>query len=114
MKTRNGLKLNNSNRRSILKDRKFALSSVGLNITTIIFKLPLGIVLLASYYLDLSPDQFGALFTFFVALATTEHALEFWVYMFVNTVFYEEFLVMVRLKKSKVSYSSKSNFSVTK
>lgn len=114
IKTRNGLNLNNSNRRSILKDRKFALSAVGLNITTIILKLPLGIALLVSYYLTLSLDEFRALFSICVTLVTSEYPIEFCVYMFVNTVFYEEFLTMVGLKKSKIPHTSQSNFSVTK
>lgn len=57
VKTRNGLNLNNSNRRSVIRDRKFAFSAIGLNFANFVSKVPYGIAILASYYLSLSLEK---------------------------------------------------------
>lgn len=103
MKTRNGLNLNNSNRRSIIKDRKFAISAICINIANFISKIPLSVSLLISYYLEFSIDSVRSLFTICVAITTLYYAVSFVIYMMVNSIFYDEFFLMIGLRKSKIS-----------
>ena len=108
LKTRNGLNLK-SNRMSVLKDRKFALSSVGLNIANLVCKIPLGIALLASYYLDFGSDECELLFTICVTITISYNAISFGIYMIVNSIFYDEFLIMIGLKRSIFTKTSTRN-----
>jgi hypothetical protein len=111
--TRKGLNLK-QNKRSAIKDRKFALSAIGLNIATMICKLPLSTALLVSSYLTLTPDQMQLLFTICVMVATLDNAAAFGIYMVVNSVFYDEFLIMIGLKNSRIkNTASTSNHSLS-
>lgn len=105
IKTRNGLNLNNTNRRSVIRDRKFAFSAIGLNFANFLSKIPFGISLLASNYLALSRDQVKLLFTLCVTLGCLYYALSFPIYMLVNSIFYDEFFKMIGLRKNGNSNS---------
>ena len=104
--TRNSLHLLNSNRRSVIKDRKFALSTVCINIACFISKTPLCVALLVSYYLELSLDTVRLLFTICVMINMLFYALSFAIYMLVNSIFFDEFYLIIGLKKSRVRNSS--------
>ena len=104
--TRNSLHLINSNRRSVIKDRKFALSTVCINIVCFISKTPLCVALLVSYYFELSLDSVRLLFTICVTINMLFYALSFGIYMLVNSIFYDEFYLMIGIKKSRVCNSS--------
>ena len=102
VKTRNGLNLNNPNRRSVIKDRKFAISTVALNIANFISKMPLCVSLLVSYYLEFSIDSVRLLFTICVSINILFYALSFGIYMLLNSIFYEEFCLMIGFRKSRI------------
>ena len=98
IKTRNALNLNNSNRRSAIRDRKFAISAIGVNVANFVSKMPLGIAVLVTNYLNLNYDQFTLLFTICVTIATLYDALSFGIYLLVNSIFYDEFCLMIGLR----------------
>ena len=84
---------------STVKDHKFALSSIGLNICCIICKLPLSLGLLVTYNMTLDPDLMQLLFTIFVLIYTIDNGAAFFINITVNSIFYEEFLIMIRVTK---------------
>ena len=103
IKTRNGLNLNKQNRRCVIKDRKFAITAVALNIANFVSKMPLCVSLLVSYYLEFSIDSVRLLFTICVSINILFYALSFGIYMLLNSIFYEEFCLMIGLRKSRIS-----------
>lgn len=83
------------------RDRKFAVTSIGLNVCCLICKLPLMLGKLVLSYQGVTLEQFQMWFTIFVAIATIDNADAFFVNMIVNSSFYDEFMRMVKLKKEK-------------
>lgn len=85
---------------SITKDHKFAVCAIGLSLSCMLCKTPLSIGILLSYYFGLSHDQMQLIFTILVLIYTIDNGAGFVIYMCVNSVFYEEFMKMIRIKKS--------------
>lgn len=81
--------------KSSVRDRKFAISSIGLNFCCLIFKLPLTIGFLVLGYLKVDPDLFDMVFTICVTISTIDNCDSFFVNMIVNTSFHDEFVEMV-------------------
>lgn len=99
------------NRRSLTssRDRKFATSTIGLNVCSFILKLPICVGLLAANYLDsVDPEIIGMVFTVNVMLATTDNAVSFGVNMTLNSVFYDEFSAMMGIRKLRNLWNSTS------
>lgn len=82
---------------SITKDHKFAVCAIGLSLSCMICKTPLSIGILLSYYFGLGHDEMQLIFTILVMIYTRAG---FVVYMSVNSVFFEDFMKMIQLKKS--------------
>lgn len=99
------------NRHSVTssRDRKFATSTIGLNVCSFILKLPICVGLLAANYLDsVDPEIIGMVFTVNVMLATTDNAVSFGVNMTLNSVFYDEFCAMMGVRKLRNLWNSTS------
>lgn len=97
------------NKHSANKDRKFAISSISLNICCMICKLPFSIGLLVTYYLVLNEDQTQLLFTIFVTIYTIDNGFTFVINMLVNSIFYEEFFTMIGFPNPNRRTSNKPN-----
>lgn len=106
--TRKRLSVNIGRVNSTVKDRKFAISSIGLNICCMVCKMPLSVGLLVAQNQALSPDFGQLLFTIFVAIYTIDNAAVFVVYISVNSIFYEEFLKMIRVLRFQTTSSNSS------
>lgn len=85
---------------SVIKDRKFAVSSVGLGLNNFICVLIFTGCLFMAILLHLNPDQIQ----FFVSISLTAVAINcssaFFVNLFINSIFYSEFLSLIGLKKT--------------
>ena len=75
-----------------VKDRKFAINSIALNVTCFLCKTPMLISLIISSYLTLDGEQIGMLFTIGVCIYTVDNSSAFFVNFFVNSIFYQEVL----------------------
>lgn len=86
---------------SVIKDRKFAISSVGLGLNNFICVLIFTGCLFMAILLHLNPDQIQ----FFVSISLTAVAINcssaFFVNLFINSIFYSEFLALIGLKKTQ-------------
>jgi hypothetical protein len=96
-----------SSRNNERKDRKFAINAIGLNVTSTLFKLPLSIVFIVSNVsTQLTFFDILLLFNITVLIANVYSSASFFLNICINSVFYHEFLVMVRLRKAnRVSWT---------
>lgn len=83
------------------RDVKFSICSIGLNFTSFISRTPIPLGFLLSGYFDLSLDQLKLVFNINVAIATFDHSLNFFINLFLNSIFYREFLLMIGIKKRR-------------
>lgn len=88
-----------SRRQSTVRDKKFALSSIGLNMCSLVCKLPFSIGLLVASYVNLDPDLNDLIFTINIVVLDAENGAAFIVNILVNSIFYNEFLNMLGFKK---------------
>lgn len=88
-----------SRRQSTVRDKKFALSSIGLNMCSLVCKLPFSIGLLVASYVNLDPDLNDLIFTINIVVLDAENGAAFIVNILVNSIFYNEFLNMFGFKK---------------
>ena len=113
MRTTNLIRGCNRRRMSVeMRDRKFAITSVGLNLTSFIVRLPFAIALLTCVYsgLWIPPEQLQMIFTIVVAFSILENADVFFVNLSFNSIFYAEFLDMFGFKKKNQNIiSSETN-----
>lgn len=79
------------------RNRKFAMSSIGLSLCCLFFKLPLTVGMLVINYLRVSYEQYQLIFTICVTLSTIDNADAFFVNMSVNSTFAREFKRMYNL-----------------
>jgi hypothetical protein len=92
-----------------IKDRKFAINSVVLDLVSFVCKTPLLTLLVCSAYLDIGPEEMNMLFTIGVCIYTIENAQSFFTNFLVNSIFHDEFLAMVsmgRIGSSAMSVST--------
>lgn len=90
------------------RDRKFAMSTIGLNVCSFVLKLPICVGLLAANYLDIDPLVIQMIFTMNVMLATADNCVSFVINMTLNSVFYDEFMAMFGIKRLRTILSSNS------
>lgn len=91
----------------LARDVKFAINSIALTSFELITKLPIGIGLFWFYYkyFHTEPHYFRMCYLLFVTIAILSHSFTFLVNMLFNSIFYEEFLAMIRRpKKSSVAF----------
>jgi hypothetical protein len=87
--------------RSTIRDRKFVMTSIGLNITCLVSNLPLGVYFFIAYYFKIEPDLNQMLFTICVAFVIFDNAAPFFINFFFNSIFYDEFLSILHLKRKR-------------
>lgn len=86
---------------STLVDRRFAISSVGLNLCSLVLKMPYAVGCLICYYFSSSfgADLVQAVLTITITLNMIQNGSAFFVNMFTNSLFYSEFFSMIGLRK---------------
>ena len=104
-KVATSLGINNISNTAV-RDRKFARTTIGLNLSSFVLKMPICIGLLAAHYLNIEPEIIQMIFTINLMLATTDNAICIFVYLSLNSVFYDEFMEMFGLKRIKSILSS--------
>lgn len=85
-------------RRSTIRDRKFAISSIVLNIASILVKIPFVVGRLASKYYHVNEEINQMIFMVTITILIIDNCDLFFVNMFVNSIFYQEFRKMIKLK----------------
>lgn len=80
--------------RTEVRDRKFALNSIVLNICCFVLILPLQFDLCFSVYLQWSPELTQMMFTIGVTLFTVLNGSTFFINLTVNSLFYDEFMAI--------------------
>ena len=102
--------------RSAIIDRQFTLSAIGVNIVSLVSKLPFVIGnLISVYYLSLSSEQTEMLFTICLSVFMIEKIDVFFINVIVNSIFRREFLSMIGCDSKsdmEVSYALNSSPSV--
>ena len=86
------------NMRWAMRDRKFAISSIVMNIASFLLIMPFAIGTFVSSHLDLNQDQRQAVYFFTGLIALVDKTDLFLINMLVNSIFYNEFLRMIKLK----------------
>ena len=92
----------NSNRNSSLsyRDRKFAICSVCLNLASMILKMPFSLTLVILSYSNKSFDEIYSIIKITGTVSNIDNGFSFFINMFVNSLFYNEFLKLFGIRKS--------------
>jgi hypothetical protein len=96
--SRNRLSIDQKTRNTEIRDRKFALNSIGLNILCFICKAPLLTFLAISIDVYLTPNQTAMFFVMFVTFFTIYNGSAFYLNLFVNSIFMDEVKVILGIK----------------
>ena len=86
------------------RDRKFAICSICLNLASMISKMPLYVCLLIVGYGDLSYDVINLIIKITGTITYIDNGFSFFINMFVNSLFYEEFLRLFGFRKPPLNY----------
>jgi hypothetical protein len=78
------------------RDRKFAFNAIGLNLMSTFSKMPITAALIAIPVFKLSPDEIEMMFAISVFAANIDSSASFFVNSIVNSVFYEEAMIMLK------------------
>lgn len=89
------------------KDRKFAVNAIMLNVAGLIFRLPLVLILVVTLYVYTSSDEYDMLYYTGVAIYAIDNSSTFFINYFFNSLFHDECLVILGLKKQS-KYVSES------
>ena len=89
--------------RTNIIDRKFTISSIGLNINCLLLKLPLVINNLLSAHLKLNKEQAEIAYQICLCLAIIEQSDIFLINILVNSVFRQEFFSMIGFNRANSS-----------
>ena len=81
-----------------LKDRKFAVNSIALNISRFFCKIKVSIVFITSAYLTLEPQITYMLFVIGISIYTLENSNTFFINCLFNSLFYQEFKKVFSLR----------------
>lgn len=92
---------------SSARDRKFAISSIGLNISSIVLKLPFIIAHLGINNMVIDFDEFVAIQTVVLTFGIIHNGFSFIINFFVNSIFYDEFLALIGIKKQHLNSTPK-------
>ena len=82
-----------------LRDRKFAINSIAIDLICVFCKSPLLIIAKIVESFQLAPDVARMTFAIGVFCFTIENASSLFTNLFVNSMFYKEFLKLARIKK---------------
>lgn len=94
---------------NLSRDRKFALSSVGLNISSFIARMSIVVGIFLSESLSLSFDQTYLVFRVCLVITSLDHSATFLINMLFNSLFSNEFLCMIKLKEKKPMINFRSS-----
>lgn len=83
----------------LMKDRQFAFSSIGLNMTAFLCNIPLQILHILMEHLTLNKHQLDMISAVAITIAIVDNSFVFLVNMLFNSIFYRELLVMLGLRK---------------
>ena len=102
MASRRRVNGNHNNRNSSLssRDRKFAICSVCLNLSAMILKLPFSLSLVILSYSNKSFEQMYSIIQITGTVSMIDNSFSFFINMFVNSLFYDEFLRLFGFRKS--------------
>ena len=91
------------------RDRKFAICSVCLNLASMISKLPFYICLVIVGYAEFSYDLISLIIKIAGTITYIDNSFSFLVNMYVNSLFYNEFLLLFGIKKPRIDQTSANN-----
>lgn len=100
---------NNLHSRTSLKDRRMAISGIGLSLTALFCKLPLGIATIVTTYLSMPLDQAIVILYSSITLLVVENAASFFINMSLNSMFKLEFFKMVEFKRKTHKINKNNN-----
>ena len=102
---------NATNRNSSLssRDRKFAICSICLNLASMVSRLPFYICLVIVGYADFSYDLISLIIKIAGTITYFDNSFSFFVNMYVNSLFYDEFLRLFGIKKPRIDQTSTNN-----
>jgi hypothetical protein len=92
-------------RNSAVRDRKFAITSIGLNLTCMVLKLPFAIFFIIKNKKVISFDVLIAIQMIVLSISVLDNGFSFLINFFVNSIFHDEFLVLIGIKKRNVNSS---------
>lgn len=87
--------LTRTNKR-LIKDLKFCISSIGLTVINFLAKLPFGVSISLASSLHLNKFEFECVVIMATTIVTVSHAAPFFANFLLNSIFYEEFMQMIR------------------
>ena len=82
--------------RTIINDRKFAISAIGLNTSSVLLKLPFVLNNLLSIYLNVGPEIASRIYSICLLIVMIDKIDIFFVNMLVNSIFRQEFFNMIK------------------
>lgn len=82
--------------RTIINDRKFAISAIGLNTSSVLLKIPFVLNNLLSIYLNVGPEIASRIYTISLLIVMIDKIDIFFVNMLVNSIFRQEFFNMIK------------------
>lgn len=88
---------------SALRDRKFAIISIVMNIASCLFKIPLALVMYASSYFQLTYDQHHMFLSLAVAIIIVNHGDLFFINMALNSIFHKHFFLLIQRSRQSIS-----------
>lgn len=92
--------------RTAIKDRKFAMTTVGLNIGSFMSKVPVAIIVFILNLYNLDKEVFQMAFSIIGIVAILDDIDLFFINIFFNSIFYDEFCEMIGIKKANNQGSS--------
>ena len=91
-------------RTTSIRDRKFAITSIGLNLFCTILKLPSSILTMALFFTasGLSQDLITAIGNIMSSVSHFDHGFSFFMNLALNSMFYAEFLTLIRIRTKQL------------
>ena len=90
------------------RDRKFAITAIGLNLFCTILKLPTAALTMVLNFISsgLNQDLLTAINNIMSTISYIDHGFSFFMYLVLNSIFYAEFLSLFRIRETHVASST--------
>lgn len=97
-----------NSRNTSVRDRKFAITSIGLNLFCTILKLPSTILTVVLFFIasGLSQDLITAVGNIMSAVSNFDHGFSFFMNLALNSMFYAEFLTLIGIRRAHMASST--------
>lgn len=95
--------------RTSLKDRRMAISGIGLSLTAFFCKMPLGIATIVTTYINMPLDKAIVIMYSSITVLVVENAASFFINMFLNSMFKLEFFKIIEFNRNKCKINNKNN-----